>query len=272
MSQSFDIITVLRDHGPSSFRVDFGRYLVASLTMTIIVWGLRRTSFASRNIQSRCATSADMRREFFSSMRTCAVYITITLLMIWGISVGIFREVSGSFGLVIDLAILAGIVLGHDTYFYWVHRAMHHPRLFKIFHRHHHRSTTPTPFAAYSFAAPEALAMALFMPLWQLFVATPFWVLAVFLNWQIIRNVMGHAGIEVHPRWWLSNPITRWNNTTTHHDLHHSGSFNVNYGLYFRFWDRMMGTEHPDYVAVFDRVTGRSEDREPAPLTGSIGA
>jgi sterol desaturase/sphingolipid hydroxylase (fatty acid hydroxylase superfamily) len=255
MHSKFDIITVLIEHGPRSFAFDFGRYLIAACGMAAIVWGLRRTSFADRNMQARKASAADIRREFLSSMQTCLVYISVTIFMIWGIGIGLFQKVNGSFGLGTDLAILGGIVIAHDSYFYWVHRAMHHPKLFRTFHRHHHRSITPTPFAAYSFAAPEALVMALFMPLWQLFVATPGWVLFFFLNFQIIRNVMGHAGIEVHPRWWLSTSLTRWINTTTHHDLHHSGNFNRNYGLYFRFWDRLMATEHPDYVATFYRMT-----------------
>jgi Delta7-sterol 5-desaturase len=34
---------------------------------------------------------------------------------------------------------------------------MHHPRLFRYFHRTHHRSVTSTPFAAYAFDLPEAL-------------------------------------------------------------------------------------------------------------------
>jgi sterol desaturase/sphingolipid hydroxylase (fatty acid hydroxylase superfamily) len=261
MTQSFNPVDALVAHGPSSFAHDFSRYLVASVVMAGVVWGLRQTAFASRTIQARRASAADIRREFFSSLRTCMVYVTVTLIMIWGISNGVFREVAGSRGMAVDLAILGGILLAHDAYFYWVHRAMHHPRLFKTFHRHHHRSITPTPFAAYSFAVPEALVMALFVPLWQLFVATPFWVLGVFLNFQILRNVMGHAGIELHPRWWLATPLTRWINTTTHHDLHHNGNFNRNYGLYFGFWDRLMGTEHPDYVQTFNRVTA------PAPST-----
>ncbi|MEY4269048.1 MAG: hypothetical protein RLZZ58_264, partial [Pseudomonadota bacterium] len=125
-----------------------------------------------------------------------------------------------------------------------------------------HRSTTPTPWAAYSFAIPEAMVMAAFVPLWQLFVATPFWVLFTFLNWQIIRNVMGHAGHELFPRWWLASPLTRWINTTTHHDLHHGGGFNHNYGLYFTWWDKMMGTEHPHYAQRFAEVVapGRAVD------------
>jgi lathosterol oxidase len=74
-----------------------------------------------------------------------------------------------SFGLGTDLLILAAIVIAHDAYFYWAHRIMHHPKLFKHFHRAHHRSITPTPWAAYSFAIPEAAAMFLFVPIWQFF-------------------------------------------------------------------------------------------------------
>jgi Delta7-sterol 5-desaturase len=45
-----------------------------------------------------------------------------------------------------------------------------------------------------------------------------------------------------------------------HHDLHHNGSFNHNYGLYFTWWDKWMGTEHPKYYAKFAEVTNRSSD------------
>ena len=40
----------------------------------------------------------------------------------------------------------------------------------------------------------------------------------------------------------LRVPVLRWMNTATFHNLHHT-SFNGNYGLMFRFWDRMLGTE-----------------------------
>jgi Delta7-sterol 5-desaturase len=266
--QEFQLLPVLIDYGPASFAFDFGRYLIASTMMAAIVWKMRRSSLASRDLQPRKASAGDIRREFLSSVQTCLVYVSITLFMVWGVGAGIFQRIEGSFGWGVDLAILAGIILAHDAYFYWVHRAMHHPKLFKTFHRHHHRSTAPTPFAAYSFAIPEAFVMAAFVPLWQLFVATPGWVLFAFLNFQIIRNVMGHAGIELMPRWWLSTPLTRWVNTTTHHELHHGGGFTRNYGLYFTFWDRLMSTEHRDYADSFTRATRRREgasSTEPTP-------
>jgi len=40
------------------------------------------------------------------------------------------------------------------------------------------------------------------------------------------------------------------------HDLHHEHG-RYNYGLYFRWWDKLMGTEHPDYRRKFEAVTER---------------
>jgi sterol desaturase/sphingolipid hydroxylase (fatty acid hydroxylase superfamily) len=45
-------------------------------------------------------------------------------------------------------------------------------------------------------------------------------------------------------------PLFDWLTTTTHHDLHHAQA-GWNYGLYFTWWDRLMGTEHPEYHARF---------------------
>ncbi|WP_081095169.1 sterol desaturase family protein [Blastomonas sp. CCH8-A3] len=221
---------------------------------------LRRTVLTVRKIQKREATAADMRREVAQSAQSVFVYMIGACFLIWGREEGIFYDVFGvSFGIGVDLLILAAIIIAHDAYFYWAHRLMHHPRLFRYFHRAHHRSITPTPWAAYSFAMPEAAAMFLFVPLWLFFVPTPGWVMVVWLNFQIIRNAMGHAGFEFFPRWWLDTPLTRWINTTVHHDLHHNGGFNSNFGLYFTWWDKWMGTEHPRYHEKFREVTVRTQ-------------
>ena len=55
----------------------------------------------------------------------------------------------------------------------------------------------------------------------------------------------------------MSQGWTRWHTTTTHHDLHHR-DFRGNYGLYFAWWDTLLGTEHPDYRRAFDTVTQRN--------------
>src|SRR3546814_6127611 len=40
----------------------------------------------------------------------------------------------------------------------------------------------------------------------------------IFLAWMILRNVMGHAGIELHPAGWVDSKWLDWLTTTTHHD------------------------------------------------------
>jgi sterol desaturase/sphingolipid hydroxylase (fatty acid hydroxylase superfamily) len=68
----------------------------------------------------------------------------------------------------------------------------------------------------------------------------------------LANNVMSHLGYEFLPRWILRVPLLRWINTSTFHNLHHT-SFNGNYGLMFRFWDRLFGTELSDYESTFLR-------------------
>ena len=45
----------------------------------------------------------------------------------------------------------------------------------------------------------------------------------------------------------------------THHDLHHTEG-RYNFGLYFTWWDRMMGTEHPTYHARFEEAVARQPE------------
>ena len=255
MTQPTDLIGIAETRAIQMFIFDFGRYFIAASLVALTVWLLKRTSWKSRQIQKKTATAAQIRREFFASVRTVLVYVVVSVFVVWGIRNGYMREFEGSYGLLGDAAMLLAVIVGHDAYFYWSHRIMHHPRLFKTFHRFHHRTVTPTPWTAYAFAVPEAFVMAMFVPLWLVLVPTPGIVMFSFLIIMIVRNTMGHAGLELHARGWASHPVLKWISTTTHHDLHHAGSFNHNYGFYFTWWDKMMGTEHPDYVATYDRVT-----------------
>ena len=72
---------------------------------------------------------------------------------------------------------------------------------------------------------------------------------------MIVRNVIGHSGFEIFPRGTAAHALFGLLTTNTHHDLHHSAG-RLNYGLYFTWWDRLCGTENPDYRETFDRVTG----------------
>lgn len=136
------------------------------------------------------------------------------------------------------------MLLLHDTFFYWLHRAMHTRLLFASMHRVHHQSIYPTAFAAYSFHPYEALGEALIVT--AIIYILPVHPLA-FLIFQTIStayNVYGHCGRELYPQAVASHWLGRWLNTSTLHAFHHLKA-RSNYGLYFTFWDRVMGTIEP---------------------------
>ena len=272
MQRPTTFLAIAQDKALDVFVFDFGRYLIAALLVSGVVWALRRTRWATRKIQQREATSADFRREFTAAIRTVVVYVAVAIPLVWAFRNGWLIGYRGPVGPLAFAGYLAAVLVAHDAYFYWTHRAMHTRLLYKHFHRFHHRTITPTAWAAYAFAVPEAVLMALFVPLYAILVPTPEPVLFTFLAIMILRNAMGHAGLELHPRGWASHPVLKWATTTTHHDLHHAGSFNHNFGFYFTWWDKLMGTEHPDYVATFDRVTAPRILAEERPAPAAIAA
>jgi sterol desaturase/sphingolipid hydroxylase (fatty acid hydroxylase superfamily) len=96
---------------------------------------------------------------------------------------------------------------------------------------------------------------------------------AAFMAWQIIFNVFGHLGHEIYPGWFFRTAAGRWLNTPTHHHLHHE-QFRGNYGLYFNVWDRLMGTNLPDYSARIGRERPQPEGSAQASsvVTGSVAS
>jgi len=238
---------------PVIFSLDLSRYLIAASVLTTIL-ALFAGPFASRRIQSRRANSQDIRREITYSLGTVVIFSLMGFVTYIGSQHGIFRIYGGDLPAVGRLLLeFVAIVLIHDAYFYWMHRAVHTPSLFRRVHRVHHKSRTPTPWAAYAFAPPEAILEASILPLAGLFLPMHEMTVFLFVTHMIARNVMGHAGVELFPSWWLQAPVLRWITTTTHHDLHHHNG-GYNFGLYFTWWDRWMHTEHPEYASRFNEV------------------
>jgi lathosterol oxidase len=133
-----------------------------------------------------------------------------------------------------------------DTYYYWLHRAMHLPALFRLTHAAHHRSRQPSPFASFAFSAAEALATAWVMPALVFVVPIHPAVILAILTLMTAAAVLNHSGWELMPSWLVRGPIGDWLITATHHARHHT-HMGCNFGLYFRAWDRLMGTdEMPD--------------------------
>lgn len=243
---------------PNALALELGRYLVAAMLMSVATWAFWRLYFERRKIQAREVTGADYRREMFASLRTSVIFATVGLGIYFAAVNGLVTVYDGFSvrGPVYFVITLAAMIVAQDAYFYWTHRAMHHPRLFRTFHRTHHKSHTPTPWAAYTFDAPEAVVHVAFVPLWIAIVPMHDLAVYLFVTYQIVRNVIGHAGVEVSPVSGKPSRLFGWLTTTTHHDLHHQNA-HTNFALYFSWWDRWMGTEHPEYQERLAEIANR---------------
>lgn len=133
-------------------------------------------------------------------------------------------------------------LMAHDSWFYWTHRLMHRPALFRRMHAVHHFSRAPTAWAAMSFHPWEALTGAFVVPALVCLLPLYTGVVLVLLMIMTIMGVTNHMGWEVYPRWLVHGWAGKWLITATHHQLHHD-KYRFNYGLYFRFWDRVCGTD-----------------------------
>lgn len=235
---------------PTIFVLDLTRYLVAAGVLAVVL-AVFAAPLASRRIQPRRASLRDMFREVRYSLSTVLLFSLVGFSVYLGSKTGYFSIYSGDIPSAARLCLeFTAIVLLHDTYFYWAHRVMHTRWLFRRVHRVHHKSRTPTPWAAYAFAPPEAVLEAGILPAAALLLPMHEITIFLFVTHMIVRNVIGHAGIELFPGWWLQVPVLKWITTTTHHDLHHSHG-GYNFGLYFTWWDKWMKTEHPEYADRF---------------------
>lgn len=130
----------------------------------------------------------------------------------------------------------------HDTWFYWTHRWMHWPAVFRAAHAVHHASRPPTAWTAMSFHPIEAITGAAVVPALVFFIPVHIGVLGLVLAIMTVMGITNHMGWEMFPRVLVNSRLGGWLITASHHQRHHE-HYPCNYGLYFRFWDRLCGTD-----------------------------
>ena len=129
-----------------------------------------------------------------------------------------------------------------DSWFYWTHRAMHGPRLFRLAHAVHHKSRPPTAWSAMSFHPWEALSGSILVPALAFVIPIHLGALGVVLLVASVMGTTNHMGWEMLPVRLVRGPIGQAIISGAHHEVHHR-DYRANYGLYFRFWDRLCGTD-----------------------------
>ena len=246
-----------------------GRYFLMAGTAFVLAYLIARPRIARFKIQKKYPRLADYSREIGYSVLTILIFALVPLVLLKTDSIRphttFYTDIS-SHGWFYFFSAFPLMLLIHDTYFYWMHRLMHHPLLFRAAHLIHHRSTNPSPWAAYAFHPLEALIEAGILAVFLFTIPIHKLHLPFFFLFMILYNVYGHLGWELYPRGYNRHPVGRWINTSVNHNQHHQ-FFKGNYGLYFLFWDRWMGTLRKDYDEQFDAVTATPDRPAEATLT-----
>ncbi|AEA42644.1 sterol desaturase family protein [Fluviicola taffensis] len=235
------------------------RYLLIAGGAYFVFYILFKKQFFQRKIQLILPKNKRVLMEVLYSMQTTIIFASIFLLVmvVFRPHTNLYKDIT-EYGIGYYIFTIPVMFIIHDTYFYWMHRAIHHPKLFKHIHFVHHQSTNPTPLAAYSFHFSESILEALIIPIIAFTLPVHPTALILFLLGQFIINVYGHLGFELFPSNFQKTWIGRWINTSVAHNQHHK-YFKGNYGLYFLFWDRWMGTLRTDYDEAFDELKNRKK-------------
>jgi len=192
-------------------------------------------------------------RELINSSRSLIIYNGMQILMrVFILSFGFvltFDKEPPLWQVAISFPL---IILLHDAYFYWTHRIFHSRFVFRLVHSEHHKAVQPTVFTAYRFSIIEAAVQGMYPIFYAALLPCSFSTLIFFYVVMIAHDVMIHSGVDIVPRFLVIGPFG-WVCGTLHHDMHHRLG-RSNYGLYFRFWDRLMRTEHPQFERLFDHV------------------
>jgi Delta7-sterol 5-desaturase len=221
------------------------RYLLLSGLFYWLLWGRGGEKLSAKRLNRdrpmRAVVMAEIRLSLISSV-VYAIPAAIVLVALLNGGTAIYYDWR-SFGGVPYLFLSFFLYLAApDAYYYWAHRLMHHPKLFRWMHAGHHRSRQPTPFASFAFDPAEAALTGWLLPAMLFVIPIHLAVLIGLLIFMSVVAIFNHSGWEILPRWLVRGPLGSQLISATHHSYHHI-RFDKNYGLYFRFWDRVMGTD-----------------------------
>lgn len=219
----------------------FVRYLVISVLIekTAIKLGLKKVfTFRKKAGQRR----HEIKLSFWSSIIFGGGFTLLYYL--W--EQGVIKLADSSYPIWYHPLSLALALFLHDTYYYWLHRAMHHKSTYKLFHKGHHESVEVSAWTSFSFDPLECVMQVLPFFVILYFIPLHLYSLILFLIIMSVLGVTNHLNYEFYPRVLTKVAPFNFLISPTHHALHHK-EFNTNYGLYFTWWDKLAKTESKNY-------------------------
>jgi sterol desaturase/sphingolipid hydroxylase (fatty acid hydroxylase superfamily) len=241
------------------FVIVIGRYVIISGLFYAVFYIWFPEKWKLRKIGKKGYSTSQLKREISWSTFTALIFsLTGTMILfLWQQGyTRIYTDIH-AYGWWWLAASLVVSMLIDETYYYWIHRLLHVPAIFRRIHRIHHQSNVTSPWTAFSFHPIEGLLLAVVLPVTLMIIPMHPFVILTQLAIMTFTSVINHLDIEIYPAHFNKHSIGRWLIGATHHSLHHK-QFRYNYGLYFTFWDKWQKTESPAFDSTFDAATKRS--------------
>ena len=145
------------------------------------------------------------------------------------------------------------IPIWSSFHFYWIHRALHWPVLYKLAHALHHRNVNVGPWSGISMHPIEHL---LFYSNFAIHLIVPSHPLHVWFHGyvQSTHPVFSHSGFEKL----VVNDNPQMRMGVYFHQLHHR-YFECNYGTVEMPWDRWFGSYHDGSGSATDEARARKK-------------
>ncbi len=260
--KSFLLVTAL------FFLVITGRYLLIAGIFYGVFYKWFPAKWQQRKINNRAYKKEQFQKEVTWSMITALIFSVAGSLTVLFWQKGwtkVYTELADHGWWWLPVSLVFSMFL-HETYYYWIHRWMHNPKVFRLIHKVHHDSNITSPFTAFSFHPAEGLLQAVVLPVTIMVIPMHPGIILLQLTIMTFSSVINHLDIEIYPPGFEKHFIGKWLIGATHHSLHHK-QFRYNYGLYFTFWDKLKKTESPFFKTLFREKTTGEVDGSPSGLT-----
>jgi ring-1,2-phenylacetyl-CoA epoxidase subunit PaaE len=227
----------------------------------IIFWVIFAKALSSRRIQTvKRAGFTQIKDEVFNT-----ILVTIASTLFTGI-IFYFKDTgwtkfytdTGRYGIWYEVLTIIIVLLVSDGWFYWTHRWLHHPKIYKYIHAVHHKSLDTTPYTTFSFHPIEGVLNTVWILPLVMVMPVSLFALGIVQVFGMFNNIKSHFGYELYPKFFAK--VFPFNQliTSTHHNIHHT-RYNGNYALMIRFWDVVCGTEIKETEDVFTAINERKQ-------------
>ncbi len=228
------------------------RYLILSGICHLYFYGWKKEAWLNRKINLKPYPPQQFRKEAFWSTLTSLIFAIVgaSAAVLWQKGyTKIYLDIHEYPLVWLPVSIMLAMLV-HETYYYWLHRWMHQPRIYKIVHHVHHESRITSAWTAFSFHPLEGLLEALIMPVIIIVIPMHIYAIVAHLSIMTITAAINHLDIEIYPKNTVGDWTGKYMVGATHHSHHHK-YYRYNYGLYFTFWDKIAKTESPTFEKEF---------------------